>query len=112
MEGRRAHNICIELSGVHLDVAVIRAALTSMRTDHLSVDALGVLQRAVPTEHEAADIRLFLAGKHPRYRGMSDANALGACERCAPPSPTGLSPHPRLCRAGGGCGHDAASAGF
>lgn len=83
VDSRRAHNICIELSGVHLDVAVIRAALTSMRTDHLSVDALGVLQRAVPTEHEAADIRLFLAGKHPRYRGMSDANTLGACERCA-----------------------------
>eukprot|EP00892_Ulva_mutabilis_P004243 jgi/Ulvmu1/2190/UM013_0036.1 len=81
VDSRRAHNICIELSGVHLDVVAIRTALTSMRTEHLSVDALGVLQRAVPTEHEAADIRLFLAGKHPRYKGMSDANALGACER-------------------------------
>ena len=86
VEARRAHNICIELSGVHLDVAAIRAALTTMRTDHLSTDALGVLQRAVPTEHEAADIRLFLAGKHPRYRSQSDANTLGACERCALPT--------------------------
>jgi hypothetical protein len=83
IEGRRAHNVCIELSGIHMDMDAIKSALSSMSTDHIPVDALSVLQRAVPTPIECNEIHMYLAGKHPRYKGMSDPNSLGACERCA-----------------------------
>lgn len=89
IEGRRAHNVCIELSGIHMDVESIKVALTTMETDHIPIDALNVLQRAVPTPTECNEIHMYLAGKHPRYKGLSDANLLGACERCVSlPFPT------------------------
>jgi Formin Homology 2 Domain len=83
VEGQRSHNICIELSGIHMAMADIKAALTSMRMDSVGTDAVLVLQRAVPTAAECDDIRAYLAGKHPKYRNLSDVNRLGACERCA-----------------------------
>lgn len=82
MEGQRAHNICIELSGIRLGVADIKAALTTMDMDKVKTDELLVLQRAVPTTTECTDIRAYLSGKHPKYRNISDVERLGACERC------------------------------
>jgi hypothetical protein len=83
VEQQRAHNICIELSGIHMAMADIKAALTTMDMSAVSTDALMVLQRAVPTAQEVSEIRDYLAGTHPKYRGISDVNRLGACERCA-----------------------------
>ena len=83
MERQRAHNICIELSGIHMARADIKAALQTMRMEGVTGDALLVLQRAVPTAQEVQEIRQYLAGTHARYKGVSDVNRLGACERCA-----------------------------
>jgi hypothetical protein len=83
VEGQRSHNICIELSGIHMAMADIKAALTTMHMEHVNTDALLVLQRAVPSTAECDDIRAYLSGKHPKYRNVSDANRLGPCERCA-----------------------------
>jgi hypothetical protein len=85
VERQRAHNICIELSGIHMAMADIKTALTTMDMSAVSTDALMVLQRAVPTAQEVKEIREYLAGKHPKYRDISDVNRLGACERCASP---------------------------
>lgn len=81
MESQRSHNICIELSGIHMRMEEIKEALRAMAMDAISTDALLVLQRAVPTASECNDIRLYLQGKHPKYRNMSDVNLLGPCER-------------------------------
>lgn len=83
IEGRRAHNICIELSGTHLDVRDIKHALATMDFGAIATDALDVLQRAVPTAREKADIRSYLDGSHPKFRGLSDPARLAPCERCA-----------------------------
>ena len=82
IEGRRAHNVCIELSGIGMDVETIKVALTTMDLDDVTVDALLVLQRAVPTKNECDEIRAYLNGTHQRYKGMSDPNLMGNCEKC------------------------------
>jgi hypothetical protein len=84
VEGRRGHNICIEISGIHMNIDDIKRALTSMDMHHVTTDALAVLQRAIPTAIECSEICQFIAGKHPKYRGISDPTLLGPCERCVP----------------------------
>lgn len=83
VEGRRSHNICIELSGIHLDVTTIRAALQSMRLDAISSDALLVLQRSVPSPQETGEIRAYLAGTVPLCFAVMGACRDGAiCSLC------------------------------
>ncbi|KFM27333.1 Formin-like protein 1 [Auxenochlorella protothecoides] len=81
VEHRRAHNICIELSGIRRPFADIKAALVSMDAGALSVEQLSALSRAVPDDSERRDLELYLQGSHPKHRGVSDPDRLGTVER-------------------------------
>ncbi|KAL4437056.1 hypothetical protein ABPG75_004195 [Micractinium tetrahymenae] len=81
VEHRRAHNILIELSGIRKPFDEIKDALLRMDAAALSVEQLAVLSRAVPDDQERKDIELYLAGKHPKYKGMSEVDRLGTVER-------------------------------
>ena len=81
VEQRRAHNICIELSGIRKPFAEIKAALLSMDDAALTVEQLQALSRAVPDDSERKDIEAYLAGRHPKHRGVSDPARLGTVER-------------------------------
>ena len=81
VEHRRAHNICIELSGIRKPFPAIKAALLSMDDSDLSVEQLQALSRAVPNDQERRDIEDYLAGRHPKYKGVSDPLRLGTVER-------------------------------
>ncbi|KAK2080723.1 hypothetical protein QBZ16_000577 [Prototheca wickerhamii] len=81
VEHRRAHNICIELSGIRRPFAEIKAALVSMDARLLSVEQLGALSRAVPDDGERRDLEAYLKGEHPKHRGVSDVERLGTVER-------------------------------
>lgn len=45
------------------------------------VENLQSLSRAVPDDTERRDIESYLAGKHPKYKGMSDPTKLGTVEQ-------------------------------
>jgi len=108
VESRRAHNICIELSGVQMAVADIRAALLSMQLDGVSTDALAVLQRAVPTGTEKAEIAAYLQARGGGRRmtctredaaaapSRSDPDATGACVQGRHPKHRGVDDPARL----------------
>ena len=81
VEQRRAHNICIELSGIRKPFAEIKAALLSMDDRALTVEQLQALSRAVPDDTERRDIEDYLAGRHPKHPKMSDTSRLGTVER-------------------------------
>ena len=81
IEHRRAHNICIELAGIRLPFASIKTALTTMECDGLSPEQLTALGRAVPEESERRAVASYLAGDHPRHKGVSDPALLGTVER-------------------------------
>ncbi|KAL0019924.1 hypothetical protein WJX77_010272 [Trebouxia sp. C0004] len=81
VEHRRAHNICIELSGIRMPFADIKAALVEMNDSALTIDQLDALSRAVPDDTERKDIRLYLQGEHPKHKGLSDPQQLGTVER-------------------------------
>ena len=81
IEHRRAHNICIELAGIRLPFASIKTALTTMECDNLSPEQLTALGRAVPEESERRAVASYLAGDHPRHKGVSDPALLGTVER-------------------------------
>ncbi|EFN59313.1 hypothetical protein CHLNCDRAFT_137684 [Chlorella variabilis] len=81
VEHRRAHNILIELSGIRKPFDEIKDALLRMDAAALSVEQLSVLSRAVPDDQERKDIELYLAGKHPKYKGKSEVERLGTVER-------------------------------
>ncbi|KAA6425287.1 MAG: hypothetical protein FRX49_04781 [Trebouxia sp. A1-2] len=81
VEHRRAHNICIELSGIRMPFADIKTALVQMNDSALTIDQLDALSRAVPDDTERKDIRLYLQGEHPKHKGLSDPQQLGTVER-------------------------------
>ncbi|KAK9817525.1 hypothetical protein WJX74_007435 [Apatococcus lobatus] len=81
IEHRRAHNICIELSGIRLPFPEIKAALLQMDDSALSLEHLDALSRAIPDDIERRDIQSFLQGSHPKHKGVSDPNLLGTVER-------------------------------
>lgn len=81
VEHRRAHNICIELSGIRKPFPEIKAALLAMDDSALSVEQLLALSRAVPDDSERQQIDAYLAGAHPRHRGVCDPARLGTVER-------------------------------
>ncbi|PSC67234.1 formin 6 [Micractinium conductrix] len=81
VEHRRAHNILIELSGIRKPFDEIKDALLRMDAGALSVEQLSVLSRAVPDDQERKDLELYMAGKHPKYKGLCEVDKLGTVER-------------------------------
>ncbi|KAK9806804.1 hypothetical protein WJX72_003461 [[Myrmecia] bisecta] len=81
VEHRRAHNICIELSGIRMPFTDIKAALVKMDDSALTIEQLDALSRAIPDDSERKDIKLYLQGQHPKHRGVSNPELLGTCER-------------------------------
>ena len=81
VEQRRAHNICIELSGIRKPFPAIKESLLAMNDSDLTVEQLQALSHAIPNDQERRDIDDYLAGRHPKYRGISDPNRLGTVER-------------------------------
>ena len=81
VEHRRAHNISIELSGIRKPFAEIKSALLSMDDSALTVEQLQALSRAVPDDSERREVESYLAGKHPKYKGIKDPSRLGTVER-------------------------------
>jgi Formin Homology 2 Domain len=81
IEHRRAHNISIELSGIRKPFAEIKSALLSMDDSALTVEQLQALSRAVPDDSEKREVESYLAGKHPKYKGVKDPTRLGTVER-------------------------------
>lgn len=53
-----------------------------MDLDGLEPENLAALQRAVPTDVERRDLLLYLEGRHPQHRGVSDPSLLGPVEQC------------------------------
>jgi formin 2 len=81
VDNRRSHNICIELSGIRMPFADIKAALVNMDAGRLTIENLQCLARAVPDDSERRNIESYLAGKHPKHRGVSDPTKLGTVEQ-------------------------------
>lgn len=81
LEHSRAHNINIRLSGVHMTLPELRAALLAVDEHLFSTEQLQALAKASPKEEEKKDVQLFLAGKHPKAPGVSDPARLASAER-------------------------------
>jgi formin 2 len=81
VDQKRAYMISIELSGIRKPFHEIKGALMESDDSSLTVDNLYALSRAIPQKHELQDIEEYLAGKHIKYKGLSDPARLGVVER-------------------------------
>lgn len=79
---KRAHSLSIELAGIKRPMEQVRGWIQAMDLGGLEAEQLAALGRAVPTDQEKRDLLLYLDGKHPAYRGISDPALLGPVERC------------------------------
>jgi hypothetical protein len=81
VEHKRAHNICIVLAGMHAPFPAIAQRLIAMDSSSMSLEQLGALAKAVPSDHERDALSAYLRGEHPDHPGVCDEELLGTVER-------------------------------